>query len=211
MNSGNTAQSLQQNQPTSRLFFPPRDNLGVHSPERLGDVAVPADGLVAGENLGKLLGRELVPPDRLPIRSHQGRGIHMTESSETHVAKSTALSFIPIGHDVPDQAVVGIGLDLVEALLTAVSALRPARALPQTRLRLTDTTRRWRPFLPPHRRLPAGASPGKLRYVCRDTGSKCARPERCGKEQLRPVRPVPHYAKRLMIIIDTPVQNLPES
>ena len=138
MNSGNTAQSLQQNQPTSRLFFPPRDNLGVHSPERLGDVAVPADGQVAGENLGKLLSRELVPTDRLPIRSHQGRGIHMTESSETHVAKSTALSFIPIGHNVPDQAVVGIGLDLVEALLTAVASLRPARAVPQTRLRLSE-------------------------------------------------------------------------
>ena len=62
-------------------------------------------------------------------------------SSETRAANGTALSFIPIGHDVPDQTVVGIGLDLFEALLTALAALGPARTLFQTRLRLPGKRR----------------------------------------------------------------------
>ena len=62
-------------------------------------------------------------------------------SSETRVANGTALSFIPIGHDVPDQTVVGVGLDLFEALLTALAALGPARTLFQTRLRLPGKRR----------------------------------------------------------------------
>ncbi len=60
----------------------------------------------------------------------------MMESSERRVAKDAALSCIPIGYDVPDQAVVRIGFNLFEALLTALATLGPARALFETRFRL---------------------------------------------------------------------------
>lgn len=50
------------------------------------------------------------------------------------VAKGAALSFIPMGHDVPDEIVIRVGPDLIEALLTAVATLRPARALLYTEL-----------------------------------------------------------------------------
>ena len=75
------------------------------------------------------------------------------------VANGTALSFIPIGHDVPDQTVVRVGGDLFEALLTAVATLRPTRALLQTRLRL----------------------PGKRR----DSSLSCGHINSCGHERLR--------------------------
>ena len=64
--------------------------------------------------------------------------IEMVEPSKALVAKHTLLSFIPIRHYVPDQAVLWIGLNLPQTGLTTVLALRPARALIQTKSRFTD-------------------------------------------------------------------------
>ena len=140
--------------------FPPSDNLRVYSPKRFGSVAVEANGLVAGEYLGKLLRRELIPADGHPIRTHQGRRVHIiVQSPEAFVATGTALSFIPVGHEARDQTIVWVRLNLSQALLTTVATLRPARAPFHTRLRL----------------------PAK----CRDGGLSCCHVSRFGHERLR--------------------------
>ena len=53
--------------------------------------------------------------------------IEMMEPSKALVAIHTLLSFIPIGHNVPDQAVLRIGLNLPQTLLTAITGA-PASA-----------------------------------------------------------------------------------
>ena len=51
------------------LQFPVHDQFGMHPPEILGDVAVPADGTVG---LEKLLRPEILPLDRFVIGREQG-------------------------------------------------------------------------------------------------------------------------------------------
>ena len=47
--------------------------------------------------------------------------------TDLFVAEHTTPSFIPARDDCPDQAVLGINLDLLQAVLPAVLAFRPAR------------------------------------------------------------------------------------
>src|SRR6266478_6131528 len=115
------------------------DHFWMFSPERLGDMAAPADRLVGRKQFWKLLRPEVVPLHRDAVRSHEGRGmIEMMEPPKALLAIHTLLSLIPIGHNVPDQAVLRIGLNLLQTLLTAILALRPARALIQAKSRFTD-------------------------------------------------------------------------
>jgi len=98
--------------------------------ERLDDVAVPADRLVRKENFGKLLRPELVLFLRPAVKSQERRSmIDATQLSKTLMAINTGLSLIPIGNNIPQQAILGIGLDLLEALLTTIMPFWPARAL----------------------------------------------------------------------------------
>ena len=97
----------------------------------MNDMAVPADGPIRGEKLGKLLGAELAPLDRFVIRSHQGWGMvkMIIETKKWSKALATihaALPFIPLGNNVPQQAVLRIGFDLFQTLLSAVLTFRPA-------------------------------------------------------------------------------------
>src|SRR5579862_1685559 len=54
------------------------------------------------------------------------------------VAECAFLALIPLRNDVPDQAILWIRLDLLEAILTAVRALRPARASAQMQRRFGE-------------------------------------------------------------------------
>jgi hypothetical protein len=67
--------------------------------------------------------------------------IKMMEPSKALVAIDTLSSFIPIGHNVPDQAVLRIALNLPQTLLTAIAALRPSRTLFQVEGRVPDKNR----------------------------------------------------------------------
>ena len=105
----------------------------MHTPKRLGNVAVPADGLERREDLGQLLGAKLFPLGRGVIRPHQsGWMIKVQESLEGLVAINAALPFVPLRRDIPQQAIIRICFDLLQALLPAVLAFGPSRATVQT-------------------------------------------------------------------------------
>lgn len=55
--------------------------------------------------------------------------IHVMDRADRLAAKNAVLSFIPFGDDVPDQAGLRVTLDLLQALLTTILALWPARTL----------------------------------------------------------------------------------
>jgi len=121
------------------VSMPVGDEFRVLAAEGLSNVAVPADGLVGGEDRGNLLGPELVPLGGGVIGSHQGWGmIEVIEALERFVAIDAVLAFVPVGHDIPEQAIRGIGFDLLQALLAAVLALGPAGAAVQTEGGIAD-------------------------------------------------------------------------
>src|SRR5262245_11017367 len=98
----------------------------MHTPERFRNVAVPANGLRGGEDLGELLGTYLVPFDRRMSVPQQGRRmIKTTQHPKTLVTIDAAPPQIPVRHDIPQEAVLGISYDLFETLLPAILALRP--------------------------------------------------------------------------------------
>src|SRR5579863_676280 len=51
------------------------------------------------------------------------------QRAERLAAERTALPFVPFRNDIPDEAALGVGLNLLQALLTTVLAFRPARTL----------------------------------------------------------------------------------
>jgi hypothetical protein len=72
------------------------------APERLGDMATPADRLMGQKQFGKLLRREVVPLSRLAIGPLESREmIEMMKRSKALPAIHTALSFIPVRNNVP--------------------------------------------------------------------------------------------------------------
>lgn len=86
------------------LLSPPaiHTQFRIFVPERLGDVATPADRLMGRKQLGKLLRLEGAPLSRLAIRPDEGRDmIEMLERSKAFAAVHTALSLIPVGNNVP--------------------------------------------------------------------------------------------------------------
>src|SRR5208282_224496 len=121
------------------ISMPVGDEFRMLTAEGLGDVAVPADGLVGGKNHRNLLGPELVPLSGGVIGSQQGWWmIEMLDALERFVAIDAVLAFAPVRHDIPDQAILGIGFDLLQALLAAVLALGPAGATVQMEGGLAD-------------------------------------------------------------------------
>jgi hypothetical protein len=59
--------------------------------------------------------------------------IEMMEPSKRLVAKDTLLPLVPVRNNIPNQAVLRIGLNLLQTLLAAITALRPTRALIQAK------------------------------------------------------------------------------
>src|SRR5438477_9572416 len=111
-------------------------------PECLGNMATPADGLMCRKQVCKLLRSDVGPLKSLVVRSQERRDmIKMMKPSKALVAKNALSSFIPIRHNVPDQAVLRIALNLPQTLLTAIAALRPARTLFQVEGRVPGKNR----------------------------------------------------------------------
>ena len=57
----------------------------------------------------------------------------MLQRRDRLVAEDALFSFVPVGDDVPHQALFGVGFDLSEAILATVLPLGPARTLIQTK------------------------------------------------------------------------------
>ena len=88
-------------------------------------------------------GRTWSHSNRCVIFPHQGRRmIETMQRAKTLVTTGTALPQIPVRHDIPQEAVFRIGCDLLEACLTAILALGPARASIQAKS--TPTKKRTR-------------------------------------------------------------------
>lgn len=104
----------------------------MQAPEAFRDMAVPADRLMRREDL-----REVLRLDAFPFRGPEIGAekcwsvIHVMEWADGLLAENALLPFIPLLDDIPDETVVGIRLNLTQAILSAPLALRPARALIQ--------------------------------------------------------------------------------
>lgn len=99
----------------------------VQAAKALGHVAVPADWLMCIKNLGKLFGTNSLPLSGLEIGPDQsGRVIEMAERRDWLLAEYALLAFVPVGHNVPHEAVFRIDFDLIDAFLAAVLAFGPA-------------------------------------------------------------------------------------
>src|SRR5579859_4379530 len=102
-------------------------------------MTIPADGLVRGKNVGKLFRPDILPFRGSEVGTKQRRGmIHVMERANRLAAEHAALAFIPFRNDVPHQAVLRIRFHLLQAVLPAVLAFRPPRALAQTHGRLGE-------------------------------------------------------------------------
>src|SRR5579862_1261174 len=98
-----------------------------------GNVAIPANWTMSGEDCRKLFGPQFSPFDGLEICAEQPwRVIQVMKLTESLVTNRAILSLIPLGDNIPDQTVFGIYFDLLQAILTAIFSLGPARALFQT-------------------------------------------------------------------------------
>lgn len=114
------------------VWLPFDDQLRMKPAKRLRHMAIPADGLMRRKNFWQLLWRNILPVKSRSFRADQcGRMIGVMEHTERFMAKRTFFSFVPLGDDIPYQAVLRVGLDLPQALLAASLALWPARTLLQ--------------------------------------------------------------------------------
>ena len=105
---GQPARSRIYQTPFFDMLPPPLSPSAIHNqfrvfaPERLGDMATPANRPMGRKQLGKLLRLEFVPLGCLVIRPQQGWDmVEMMERSEALAAVHTALSLIPVGNNVP--------------------------------------------------------------------------------------------------------------
>lgn len=102
--------------------------------KRFSHVAVPADRLISGEDFGKLFGAELLPLGSLEVWAQQSWCVvDVMERTDRLPTEGAALPFIPLRDDIPDQAVGGISLDLLQAFLAAVLTLGPAGTVFETK------------------------------------------------------------------------------
>src|ERR1700689_267357 len=102
----------------------------MQAPESLGDVAVPAHRTVGFEDVGNLARLKFSPLHGLVVGTEQGRSmVQMLEWADLLAAKHATLPFIPSGYDVPNEAVLRVNFDLLEALLAAVLTRSPSGTL----------------------------------------------------------------------------------
>jgi hypothetical protein len=52
--------------------------------------------------------------------------VKVLQPAKALMTKHTTLSFVPMRNDIPNQTIVGIGFNLLQAFLSAVLSLRPA-------------------------------------------------------------------------------------
>jgi len=121
------------------LGFAVGDQFGILATEGLRYVAIPTYGAVGGKYFGKLLRAYVFPLNRRVVRAEQRGGvIEVLEFAESFFTVDALLALIPLRDDIPDETVFGIHFELLQAFLTAVLALRPARALLQAQGRLRE-------------------------------------------------------------------------
>src|SRR6516164_4640119 len=99
-------------------------------------VTTPADWQVRFEDIRQFFWRQVVPLHRLPVRAQDGRPVIVPANLINGLLAVSAVSPpVPLLYAVPHQTSFRIVLNLGQALLPAVSALRPIRTLLQTDLR----------------------------------------------------------------------------
>lgn len=112
--------------------FPVHNQFGIEASKHLGHMAIPANRAVGGEHLGKLLRPQFSPLNRLVVWTKQPWSvIQVVKLSESLPTNHALLSFIPLRNNIPNQAVLRIHLDLLQAFLATVLPLWPPRALLQ--------------------------------------------------------------------------------
>ena len=112
--------------------FQVHNQFGIEASKHLGHMAIPAHWAVGGKHLRKLLRPQFSPLNRLVVWSEQPWGvIQVVKSAESLMTNHALLSFIPLRNNIPDQAVLRVCFDLLQAFLATVLPLGPPRALRQ--------------------------------------------------------------------------------
>src|SRR5450755_1417354 len=102
-------------------------------------MTVPAYRAMSRKHLGKLLGAQLSPLHCFLVWTEQRRGvIEMLELAESLVTVAALFAFVPLRNDIPDEAVLGVHFDLLQAFLTATLTLGPTQALLETQCGLGE-------------------------------------------------------------------------
>src|SRR5579862_1103488 len=114
------------------------DQFRMQPPEAFGYVAIPANGLMRREDVRQLLGTHVFPLRGLEIGPEQSGGVIHVMKLDRLAAEDAIFPFVPLRDDIPDQAILRIDLNLLEAILTAALALGPARAFDETESRLVE-------------------------------------------------------------------------
>jgi hypothetical protein len=89
-------------------------------------MTVPAYRAVSRKYVGKLLGAQLSPLHCLVVWAEQRRGvIEMVEFAESLATVHALPALIPVRNDIPNEAVLGVHFNLLQAFLTATLTLGP--------------------------------------------------------------------------------------
>lgn len=112
----------------------------MNAAHRLRNVAVPANRQMRAESLLKIIRRNIFPFNRAVLFIQKCRRMVVPVNlMEWRVAKNAFFPFVPPIHDRAHQTSVRRLFDLCEALLPAAFSFRPARALAQPDMRLTES------------------------------------------------------------------------
>src|SRR5262249_49738550 len=111
----------------------------MYAAERLCNVAIPANRQMSAEGLLKFLCRNVLPFDGVVLRVKQcGRMIVPMNLVKCIVAEDALFARVPLIDDCSDEAGLWRFFNLRKALLGAVFAFRPTRALAQCKMRRAD-------------------------------------------------------------------------
>lgn len=88
---------------------------------------------------GQIFGANIFPLGSFEIRTNQRRRVvEMTERTDRLLAEHALFALVPLGDDVPYQALLRIDFDLLQAILAASLAFGPARTFFQAKSRLFE-------------------------------------------------------------------------
>src|SRR5574340_1349621 len=100
--------------------------IGMVTAKALGDVAVPADRPVGGENVDDLLGAEAAPIDQRTARGEKRRPVIVpAHGSERLAAEGAGPPLVPFAQEVLQQTGLRRRLDCLQATLAAAPPFRP--------------------------------------------------------------------------------------
>ncbi len=115
------------------------DHIRMFAPERLGDVAVPANRQISRHGINRRRDWDLAPLDRHALGIHKsGLVIDDVDFRKGLRTECSALAAIPFLEDAAHQTFFRRDIQLQQALLSAILLDGPAPAIFQTEIGMTE-------------------------------------------------------------------------